>query len=60
MFETAAVRTMKKHLSTTGVYKVAHVMRAQAKETQNWIEESDVVMTFVKSEWECGYSVATQ
>lgn len=57
--ETAVSETVRKHFSMNGVYKLADLITAQAKETCDRIEEGDITLTFTRSAWICGYGVAT-
>lgn len=57
--ETVVVETLKKHLSSDGAYKFSDIIRAQAKEACNWIDDSNIMLMFVKSALICGYGVPT-
>lgn len=59
MFETAVVKSLRKHLSMEGVWKLSEAIRAQTKDQCNCIEDRDVVPMIVKSTWTCEYGVCT-
>lgn len=46
VFETAVVKTLKKHLSAYLASKFPDVIRAQTKETCVWIKDGGIVLTF--------------
>lgn len=48
-----------KHLLTNGLYKLAEVIKAQAKETSEENEAGDMMLTSLKSACIYGYGVAT-
>lgn len=57
--ETTIKDTLRKHLSGDGVQMFSILMRVQAKQTCDRIEEGNIVLTFVRSAWLNGYSVPT-
>lgn len=59
VFESTVLKTVMKHLSTEGLYKFADAIKPQANETGDWIEDGDIMRTFVKMACMCGYRAST-
>lgn len=57
--ETAVVETLRKYFSKVVNYKFSDLIRAQANKKWDWVEDSDIMLTFVRSAWICGYGAPT-
>lgn len=52
--ETVVVERLERHMLTDEVHKLADITGTQAKDTCDWIEVGDIVLTILKSVWICG------
>lgn len=50
---------LRMHLPSAGIYKFADVKKAETKAIYDWIQDGDILMTFVKHAWICGYGFLT-
>lgn len=57
MSETAVMEIMRKHFAMVGAYKFDDAVKAPETESLDWIEDGDIMLTFLILACTCGYAV---